>query len=133
MTDWWAAPARNESEPYRGVRAPWRASVRPPPEVNTVDLFFGWLNEQYGTHLRRRGEYSQGSPLWVLWGIGIFFVDPRGPEELYRADLVDRWQSTDGIYLTLTVVVTGSTPDAAGGGPTPRFVAAGPTPEGEHP
>lgn len=69
----------------------------------------------------------------MLWGIGIRFVDPQGPEELYRANLVDRWRSTDGIYLTLTVLVTGSSQDAAGGGPTPRFVVAGPIAEGEQP
>lgn len=131
MTDWWIAPA--EGEPYRGARVPWRAAVHPPPEVDTVDLFFGWLNEQYGTNLQRRSAFPEGSPLWVLWGIGIVFVDPRGPEELYRANLVDRWRSTDGIYLTLTVVVTGSSQDADGGGPTPRFVVAGPTAEGEQP
>lgn len=132
MNRWWRprtdAPA---GEAYRGEAPPWRAAERPPDDVNTVDLFFGWLNERYGLTLARRTAYAERTPLWVLWGIGITFVDPREPDELYRATLDETWKSTDGIYLTLTVVVTGSGTDAGGSGPTPRFVATGPITPGE--
>jgi hypothetical protein len=134
MSGWWTEPEGAPAAPYRGARAPWRAAPRPPPEADTVDLFFGWLNEQYGTTLVRRSAFEPpGGPQWVLWGIGVRFVEPQGPDELYRADLTERWKSTDGIYLTLTVVVTGSGQDAGPGEPTPRFVVTGPTTDGEHP
>ena len=132
MNRWWRQDPADADAPYRGDAAPWNAAEDPPPEVNTVDLFFGWLNQRYGLKLARRTDYPEGSRLWVLWGIGITFV-PHVPEELYRADLKEPWWSVDGIILTLTVVVTGSGNDAGDPGPTPRFVAGGNLLEGVQP
>lgn len=132
MSRWWRQGPAEAGEPYRGPAAPWNAANDPPPDVDTVDRFFGWLNQEYGLELARRSDYPEGSRLWVLWGIGITFV-PHGPEELYRADLDEPWTSVDGIILTLTVVVTGSGNDAGDPGPTPRFVAGGTTLQGVQP
>lgn len=132
MNRWWRQDPADAGEPYRGPAAPWNAAEEPPPEVDTVDLFFGWLNQRYGLKLARQADYPPNSRLWVLWGIGIAFAAP-GAGELYRADLKEPWRSVDGINLTLTVVVTGSGNDAGDPGPTPRFVAGGTTLEGVQP
>ena len=133
MNRWWRQDPADAGEPYRGDSPPWYAAEDPPPEVDTVDLFFGWLNQRYGLHLARQTDYEpEGSRLWVLWGIEIAFVTPR-PGELYRADLLKPWESVTGIDLSLTVVVTGSGNDAGEPGPTPRFLAGGNFLEGVQP
>jgi len=133
VSRWWRPDPADADAPYRGAVAPWNAVEDPPPEVDSVDLFFAWLNQRYGLKLARQTDYlPKDSRLWVLWGIKLTFVTP-GPGELYRADLKDSWRSVDGINLTLTVVVTGSGNDAGDPGPTPRFVAGGNLLEGVQP